>query len=189
LGYVNSGQAYLPANLGGQRLSLLVLGSASIERLVETVAEVGVGVTRAQRLAEAIELNRNPGLRMWLFSWFAAAALLIVAIGTFGAVAMSAARRTRELGLRSALGATQRSLIALFVREQILTAVAGLAVGVGLAAWSVRLVRALLFKTAPSDPLLWFVAIVLLIVVVGAAALIPSLAASRVDPIEALREE
>lgn len=192
LGYkIPGGQVYLPDTAKtDQRATLLVRGRATIDDLLRAVASEKVGVMRAMPLADALARpNRDPLFRVWLFSAFTIAALSIVGVGVFGIVAMSVGRRTGELGIRAALGATREALVALFVREQLIAVAIGLAIGGGLAAWAVKFIKTYLFKTPPTDPRLWAIAALLLLIVAGTAALIPSLGASRVDPLRALRED
>jgi putative ABC transport system permease protein len=192
LGYkMPGGQVYLAANaLTNQRTTLLVRGRARVDDLLRAVASERIGVMRALPLAEALARpNRDPLFRVWLFSAFTIAALSIVAVGIFGIVAMSVGRRTRELGIRAALGATREALVALFVREQLITVAVGLVMGGALATWAVKFIKAYLFKTPPTDPWMWTIAALLLLLVAGSAAFIPSLGASRVDPVKALRAD
>ncbi len=190
LGYFQQGQIYLTASLSDQRIVLLVKGTPSVDAMLASAATDGVGVTRATTLVDALGRgNQDQIFRTWLFSAFVLSALLIVAVGTFGIVAMSVARRTRELGIRSALGATREALVSMFVREQLKAVGGGLIAGGGLAMWATRFIKAYLFKTPPIDPVLWSIAVTTLLLVAGTAALIPSLRASRIDPVRALRQD
>jgi putative ABC transport system permease protein len=189
LGSRLSGQVYWPDRGTFQRPILLIEGDASLRSVLALIAsEPSLGVMRAMTFTEAVGSTQKLRVfRAWLFGALACAALVIVGVGTFGMIAMSVAARTRELGIRSALGASRESLVALFVREQLLTVGAGLAGGALLAVWSSRLIKAYLFEVTPGDPRMWAIAASLLIVVAGVAALIPALRASRIDPVKALR--
>jgi ABC-type antimicrobial peptide transport system permease subunit len=136
--------------------------------------------------AETVNARR---FRSWLFGGFAAAALVVVGVGILGLLAMSTARRTREVGIRQALGATPGSIVRLFVREQMRPVLAGLALGAIVAAWAVGFVESYLFGVTTTDPRVWGAAIVLILVTAGAGALIPSMRASTTDPTISLRAD
>lgn len=122
-----------------------------------------------------------------LSSTFAGLAVVLAFIGIFSMLAYSVARRTREIGIRMALGASRDRVVRSVVRESLLVTLAGIAIGIPLALYAARFASSLLFGLAPSDP--WtLAAAVLLFVVVGVlAGLWPALAASKVDPGQALR--
>jgi predicted permease len=125
----------------------------------------------------------------WLFGSFAVAALVIVGAGILGLIAMSTARRTREMGIRLALGSTREALVRLLLREQLTSVGAGVVLGSLVSAWAVRFVRAYLYEITPYDPRVWALAIVVIVVTTAAGTLIPSLRASKTDPVQALRVE
>jgi len=125
----------------------------------------------------------------WLVSVFAIVALALAAVGVYGVVAFSVSRRTREIGVRVALGATRRQIVALVLREAGGLVGAGLLVGLAAAAFGGRAIRTLLFQTAPADPLTYVVVIALLGGTALLAAVIPARRALSVQPTEALRYE
>jgi ABC-type antimicrobial peptide transport system permease subunit len=120
---------------------------------------------------------------------FAAIALVLAAVGIYGVISYSISRRTHELGIRSALGATRRDVLGLVLREGLLLTLIGLVAGIVLALGLTRLLAGLLYGVRPHDPLI-FAALSL---VLGAVALvgtyIPARRASKVDPMVALRYE
>jgi putative ABC transport system permease protein len=124
-----------------------------------------------------------------MFVAFGVLALLLAAAGIYGVLSGAVAARTREIGVRAALGATPARISALVLRQAGVLVVAGLVVGAASALALSRYLQALLFSVQPSDPL----ALIVAAVVVGAAALLasapPMLRASSVDPVEALRGE
>jgi putative ABC transport system permease protein len=135
---------------------------------------------------ETIALRR---FQSWLFGGFAAAALVVMGAGLLGLLAMSAARRTREVGIRCALGATPGSVTTLLVREQMVAVIMGLLVGATAAAWAIGFVESWLYELTPSDPRIWAAAAACLLVMAAIGILIPAVKASRIDPLVALRAE
>jgi putative ABC transport system permease protein len=120
---------------------------------------------------------------------FAAVALLIAAIGVYGVLAYSVNQRTREIGLRMALGAQQSNVLRLIVSEGMMVGLAGIAAGLAGAYALSRALAALLFDVEPRDPLTFATVAAMLIAIALAACLVPAWRGSRIDPIVALREE
>jgi predicted permease len=124
-----------------------------------------------------------------LLGGFAGLALVLTAIGLYGTTAYGVVQRTRELGIRSALGARRADLLWGVLRQGITVVALGVAVGLGLALLLSRLLSSLLFEVSATDPGV-FVAITLLLLLVSAAAgLLPARRATRVDPMIAIRAE
>jgi predicted permease len=132
---------------------------------------------------------RERRLQSWLFGSFAVAGLVLAGVGLFGFVAMTMARRTREIGIRMALGATRERLVTGLVSEQIAPVLIGLIAGAVLAAWAVRFLEAYVYELSLYDARVWIAALVVVGATAVAGALIPSLRGSRVDPVRALRVE
>ena len=124
-----------------------------------------------------------------LLAVFAAVALLLAAVGIGGVMAVSVAQRTREIGIRIAIGAPPPSVIGLVVREGMALALTGLAIGVVGALALARFLDKLLFGVAPTDPLIYLLIAAGLAASALIACLIPARRAARVDPIVALRHE
>lgn len=120
---------------------------------------------------------------------FAAVALLLAALGVYGVLAYAVASRTRELGVRLAVGASRRGLFAMVVRDGLRPVALGLALGLPLAYAGAALGRSLLFGVAPADPLTYAVTAATLGAVALAACLAPAARATRVDPLVCLRED
>jgi putative ABC transport system permease protein len=156
-----------------------------LERMTPAVTAERAG-NLGDIFADTIAVRR---FRSWLFGGFAVAALTVVGVGVLGLLAMSTARRTREIGIRQALGATRASIVRLFVREQLRPVLAGLAIGVGVSAWAVRFVESYLFGVTATDPRVWGLAIGLILLTAVVGALVPSVRASGTDPTVALRTE
>ncbi len=131
----------------------------------------------------------RPRFSAFLFGFFAATALLLALIGLYGVVAYAVSQRTREIGIRLALGAQARDIRALVLRQGLAPALAGLAVGIFGAFVLTRFLTAQLYEISATDPAT-FVAVAALIVVVAlAACLLPARRATKVDPMIALRAE
>ena len=120
---------------------------------------------------------------------FAGVAMVIAAIGIYGVLAYSVNLRTREIGLRMALGAPREQVVRLIVREGMTVSVIGIAVGVGTALVVNRVLASLVFDIAVRDPITYVAVAVALALVALVACAIPALKASRVDPLVALREQ
>jgi ABC-type antimicrobial peptide transport system permease subunit len=116
-------------------------------------------------------------------------ATLLATIGLYGVMAYTVARRTREIGIRMALGAAQGNVVWMVMKEVLSLVAVGVGVGLPAALALTRLVRSQLFGIAPNDPSTLVMAAVGLAIVASAAGYIPALRASRVDPILALRYE
>lgn len=116
-------------------------------------------------------------------------ALLLGAVGLYGVIAYSVTQRTREIGIRIALGAQQKELVGMFVRQGIILAAVGVGCGVVVAVATVRVMSSLLFHVSPVDPVTYILVCVALAATAALASYIPSRRASAVDPVEALRAE
>jgi predicted permease len=147
-------------------------------------------VYRAEMLADAVGASIRPRrFNAWLFSSFGIAALVIVGAGILGLVAMTTGRRTREIGIRMALGSTRARIVGQILGEQAGAVASGLLVGGLVAGWAVKYVEAYLYKTRLYDAWSWGAAIAIILAIALVGALVPSLRASRVDPMRALRVE
>src|SRR5262245_39556433 len=124
-----------------------------------------------------------------LSSFFGILAALLAAIGLYGVMAYAVARRTRELGIRLALGAKPRNIRWLVMRETLQLVALGMLIGLCAALVATRLIASLLFGLTPTDPLTIALASLLLLAVAALAGYLPARRASRVDPMTALRCE
>ena len=129
----------------------------------------------------------QPRLNAILLAVFAAVAMLIAAIGIYGVLAYSVNQRTREIGLRMALGAPRGHVLRLIVREGMTVGAIGIGIGIAGALALSRVLASLVFDVPVRDPLTYVVVAVSLAVVALVACVIPARKASRVDPIVALR--
>jgi ABC-type antimicrobial peptide transport system permease subunit len=123
-----------------------------------------------------------------LMTLLAATGLALAALGIYSVIAWLVAQRTREIGVRLALGAPARDLIRLMSLHGLKPVAAGLAIGAGGALTTTRLLQNQLFEVGPRDPLTLLSTAVVLLVVGGAAAAIPAWRATAIDPASALRE-
>jgi len=136
----------------------------------------------------------DPGIRSWvlgasMFSLFGGLALVVAMLGLYSVLAFNVARRTRELGVRSALGANQGRLLGMIMRQALAVTGLGVTVGLALAVAASSAMGPLLFDTSPRDPRIFAVVGAVLLLVAVAAGAVPALAASRVDPMGALRAD
>jgi predicted permease len=126
---------------------------------------------------------------MVLLSGFAGLALLLAGVGLYGVLAYDVSQRTREIGIRGALGASREQIVGLILRQGLVKALLGLGLGLGGAFYLTRLLRKMLFDVQPTDPLA-FTAVALLLLLVGLlASWLPARRAAKVDPVIALRAE
>ncbi len=162
--------------------------SALRRELQRADAELPLADTKSmpERLTSSLK-NRRAAMMLCLI--FAGLALMLAAIGIYGVLAYSVSQRTREFGIRVALGAGSRELVGMVVGQGLRMAALGLAVGAAGAFALTRLMTALLFDVKPSDPSLFVAVAVALAVVAGAASMIPSARAVNIPPASALRVE
>lgn len=163
--------------------------AAALRRVVwEGDAEVPIPevLTLEQVMAESVAERR---FQMLLIGVFAAAALALAAIGTYGVVAYAAGRRRAEMGIRMALGANRADVMRLVLRQGMAPVAVGLAGGAAAALALGKYVSSLLFEVSPRDPASFAVAAGVLLLVSAAACLVPARHATRVNPVEALRFE
>ena len=144
-------------------------------------------IATMEELLAASEADRR--FVLTVIAVFAAAALVLAALGLYGVIAGNVAERTREIGLRTALGATRADIHSLVVRQGMTLAVLGIAIGLVGAAAATRGLESLLYGVTSLDPLTYGGVIALLAVVAVAACWVPAARASRVDPTVALRSE
>jgi putative ABC transport system permease protein len=130
-----------------------------------------------------------PRFRTLLIALFAALALLLAASGIFGVVSYSVSRRTQEIGIRLALGASRTTILRMVMRETLGLIFSGVALGIPCALLAARLVRHMLFNITTSDPVTLVAVAFALVAVAALAGYVPVRRAMRVDPLVALRHE
>jgi ABC-type antimicrobial peptide transport system permease subunit len=161
----------------------------SIRRAVaDIVPGVPVGDIKTQAQLIDDSLGRET-MYVRLFGFFGLLAVLLACVGLYGTMSYALGRRTREIGIRMALGATRARVLRSALAEALVIAVVGVSAG-GFLAWAgVRYVRSLLFEVTPFDlPTISAAVVIMFTVAIGAASL-PARRASRIEPLDALREE
>jgi ABC-type antimicrobial peptide transport system permease subunit len=173
------------AREGIQPLSLV---PALRKEIAAIAPEVGLFnfVSLGDEVANSLWQQR---LRGWLLGFFSVVALVLAAAGLYGAVAYGVAQRTREIGIRMALGATRAAVLRLVLRQGMRAVAIGLVLGIGGAFLVSRVLNAFLFGISGNDLTSYAAACLLLAATAGVAALIPARRASLVNPMEALRTE
>jgi predicted permease len=158
------------------------------ERIREVDPDVAAASIRTMddRVSAA---KARPRLHTVVLGAFAFIALLLAAVGIYGVMSHAAAQRTREIGIRMAVGASSRAILALFMRQGLAMVAAGLVAGMLGAASLTRALRTLLFQVSPTDARVFAAITLLLAAVALGAAWFPARRATRLDPLAALREE
>jgi predicted permease len=173
---------------------------------VRTGVDSGATITQLRGVVKSLDANvpvfdvrtlaqqKNSSLSMQrmaatLLSGFGALALLLAALGIYGVLAYSVGRRTREIGVRMALGAQLADVLRLVMRQGMSMVILGLVLGLAGALVVTRLLRSFLFEIQPFDPLTFGVVVALLSVAAAVACWLPARRAARVDPMVALRSE
>jgi predicted permease len=172
------------------RSAMPVRGLAdALRQAVQTTVSGGFpgdALTMEQQVEESLLQERLVSL---LASIFGGLALILACIGLYGVLAYTVAGRTREIGIRIAIGARRLEVIWLVLRETIVLMVLAIALGLPIVLWSATYVASALFGVEPRDPLALGAAVASLLTVAAAAAFLPARRASRIDPMIALRHE
>ena len=184
--------AQVPRELRGLEVRTRQPLSALVGPVRQAIAEVTKDVMIRQVVTLSDQVDRSlaaENLMMRLSSFFGAVALLLASIGLYGVLAYSVARRTGEIGIRMALGATRAGIIRLVLNDTASVILAGIALGIALALGSTRLLSAFLYGLTPTDPATIALATAVLAAAAALAAYFPSRRAMGVDPNVALRCE
>jgi predicted permease len=150
--------------------------------------DAGLALFGVSSLDEAISISLLPArIAGGLLGVLGLLALALAALGVYGVLSFLVRARTREIGVRVAMGATPQTVAALVVRQAMVWTLSGMGIGVVLALAVSRLLGSLLYGVSPTDPLTFGAVILLLGTVAAVAAVVPALRASRLDPLVALR--
>ena len=126
---------------------------------------------------------------VYMVGTLGATAIGLALVGIYGVVSFAVGRRTREIGVRMALGASRRTVLRMIVREGLVLAVLGVALGIPVAIAAGRLIGAVLYGLAPNDPATLTAAATAFVIVAAIAGLFPAYRASSIDPMAALRHD
>jgi len=178
----------------GPPLNVVVKSTTDPELLIPRLREavqavdptVPIGAIRPLSAGRELSVAR-PRFYTLLLSSFAAAAVLLAAVGIYGALAYSVARRYREVGLRLACGANPSGIAWLILRQGLSPVALGILLGLGLATLSMRSLSQFLYNVDPMDPLSLIAAACVLVATAALACLVPSARAARIAPMESLR--
>jgi len=192
------GEIYLPASLSRWDWTVYLLKTAGNPDMIVRQPALalqkkdvpGVLARRAESfdaaLWNSVRLHR---FRTVLFGVSASAGLLLLAVGIGGLVATGVARRVREIGIRSALGARSGQLVGMVILDHLRPSLIGVAIGLVASWWTTRLLSAYLYEIDAHDPTVWAAAALTLLLVTVVAAWVPARRASAVDPMTVLKAE
>lgn len=197
MGYVTDACVYIPLKQdGGDSVSIFIRTAASPAPLIPAIRSEFSKVDSTLPSPDVVTMNdwlaqfvTQPRLRAILLGIFAALALLLCAIGIYGVLAQSVARRRREIGIRMAVGAEPRDVLRLVIGQGIRLTLMGIVLGIAGSLMLVRLLTNLLYGVSASDPLTFAVVSAVLLVVALLACYIPARRAMKIDPMVALRHE
>ncbi|HKY27252.1 MAG TPA: ABC transporter permease [Pyrinomonadaceae bacterium] len=177
-------------------MSLVIRTTTEPEALAPTVRQAVTEVDKSVPISEVKAMDHvvaesvmQPRFNMVLLTLFSSIALLLSAAGIYGVTAYSVTQRTHELGIRLALGAQLRDVLALIMRQGMIVILIGLVIGLAASFAFMRLLRSLLFGVTLTDPVTFAAISLLLTVVALLACYIPARRATKVDPVIALRYE
>ena len=177
-----------PALVIRTALDAAALGPALRKRVaqLDPLQPVASIETMEQHLTDSVS---RPRLATILLACFAALGLLLAGVGLYGVMSFLVRWRFREIGIRLAIGAQPRDVMAMVLMRSLRVMLAGAAAGIGCALWLNRLMHVLLYGISPADPLTFAAAVVFLCVVGMTASYIPARQAARIDPMATLRAE
>jgi putative ABC transport system permease protein len=177
-------------------MTLVVRTTVGPQSLAPAIQDAIKSVDRSVPLTNVVTMEQviadtlwQPRFNLQLIGLFAGVSMVLAAIGLYGVMSYSVAQRTQEVGLRMALGAERRDIMALLLGQGMKLALAGVALGLLAAFALTRLMTSMLFEIKPTDLTTYLIVSVGLIVVALLACYIPARRATKVDPLVALRTE
>ena len=181
-------------SLGLMHIEVRTRGEAAemLPMLRKVVAQAYPNVPLQQPMTQEAQFEKTyeqPRMFAAMGGFFGALAALLVATGLYGTHSFRVSRRTTEIGVRMALGATRGQVLAMVMRESLWILLAGLAVGLPLTYLAIRPLKSMLYQMSPFDPVSLAAAIAAMIAVSSCAALLPARRAARLEPMQALRTE
>jgi len=178
------------------RISLMVRTAGDPLRLASAVSEQVWSIDKDQPVADIMTMDKRMSessaprrFNMLLFAAFAALALLLAAVGMYGVLSYTVTLRTREMGLRMALGASPSQILKLIVGQGLAMTLIGIVIGTAAAFGLTELMRSLLFGISPNDPFTFIGVPLVLFAVALLASYLPARRAARLDPMQSLRVE
>jgi len=190
-------QGYMPFRQGGWNSSAIVVRTLgdptrATGTVVAALKETDPYVPAYRVLSMDATIERSywqQALYSKMFTGFAAIALVLAAVGVYGVISYSVSQRTREIGVRVALGAQRTNVLQLIVGHGALLAASGIVVGLAGALGVTRFLRSMLYGVSPFDPVSFVAVTAVLSAIAFLASYLPARRAARVDPVEALRAE
>jgi predicted permease len=196
---LRTAEIYVPMTLGPplrDRTVLLSVPAGAADETARAAARAirdalpEIMVTRAESMDRALlGTVRTRQFQSVLFGAFACAGLVLFGVGVFGLIAMNTAARSREIGVRMALGASAPSVRRMVIGENLAPVLTGLTVGAAAAWWLTRLIAAFLYGISAHDPRVWALSVFVIVVTAMAAAWVPARRASRIDPLVVLKAD
>ena len=190
-------QGYMPFRQGGWNSSAIVVRTLgdptrATATVLAALKEVDPYVPAYRVLSMDATIERSywqQALYSKMFTGFAAIALILAAVGVYGVISYSVSQRTREIGVRVALGAQRTNVLQLIVGHGALLAALGIGIGLAGALGVTRFLRSMLYGVSPFDPVSFVAVTAVLSAIAFLASYLPARRAARVDPVEALRAE
>jgi hypothetical protein len=180
--------------LGTMHMEVRTRGDAMamLPTLRQAMAEMYPNIPLEQPITQQEQFDKSyerPRMFAAMGGFFGVLAAFLVATGLYGTHSFRVSRRTSEIGVRMALGASRGQMLVMVLRESLWVLLAGLAVGIPLTLFAVRPLKAMLYQMSPLDPMSLVLALGIMVLVSGVAALVPARRAASVDPMQALRTQ